>query len=723
MNADALESQHALALRPGVLLADRFRLVRLIRGTSSFAFSYQADDLTTGDTVIIKEFFPRSLVSRGADGSAVKPHSPECERDFLRALHRFALEGAVLAESSHPNLVRVRAVVDANGTVYLVMDRYEAQPLAEYLRGAGGRIASGDAGRLAHQLLAALQVLHSESIIHRDLSPRSVHVGTDGAAILLEFSARRHLPLHASDLAPGFAAFEQYGMREIGPWTDVYAVSALLYYMLTGDAPPSALERAAGESVPSPIASVPGVIPGLARLAVKGMALLPQQRPHAVSELRRQLDSALVEANATQARNISNALAAELAADSASGVNDGLGDDERTSPLRLAAGGIVVPGVERSAWLLRKLGSVASRLRRTVAPNAIPDPEPFEEPEPELRYAPPPSAPQPSAPTKAAPPQASAPARQPEPAPTPIRQAEPVAKPLRQAEPLVRTAPAQTIERPSPIAPSPTFAPVAVPERATPIAAKEPSRQFDLVTELALASDEMQTKSERDNTRRRYSLAAAAALVLVVGGALVLLARNSGASSVKPLDGQSATTPAASANSASVPASTDPHVTVDGGAVLQSGAHVGPSAAREQGDAPEQNLRRLAPPSAPSSHAAAPVVTRDPVVPATKTPNVKIAVMGTTTDLRLMPPELLVDPRTRLTTGEDQIEQGEYATARHTFRSAMLQLDSVAARYPESQAVKTLKHDLEQADARAVQACGAENEMRKRRGEQVRACQ
>jgi serine/threonine protein kinase len=717
VTADALDSQHALALRPGVLLADRFRLVRLIRGTSSFAFSYEAEDLTSGDTVIIKEFFPRSLVSRAADGAAIKPHSPECERDFLRALHRFALEGAVLAESTHPNLVRVRAVVDANGTVYLVMDRYEAQPLAEFIRGAGGRIASSEAGRLAHQLLAALQVLHSESIIHRDLSPRSVHVGADGAAILLEFSARRHLPLHASDLASGFAAFEQYGMREIGPWTDVYAVSALLYYMLTGNAPPSALERAAGEAVPSPIASVPGVIPGLARLAVKGMALLPQQRPHAVSELRRQLDGALAEANATQARNAANALAADMAADSASIAYENAGDDERAAPLRLAAGGIVVPGEERSARLLRKLGSVASRLRRTMAPNAIPDLEPDEEPESELRYSPPPPT---QTVTPARQPEPVPTARQPEPAPTPLRQA-PLASSSHQAEGVTNTAP--PVERPKPVAPSMTFARVAVSERARPAVAAEPSREFDLATELALASDEMHAKLERDTTRRRYSLAAGTALVLVVGGALVLLARNSRASSIKPLESQSTPTAAAPSNAVALPVAADPHVTVDGGAVLQSGAHVGASAARAETDAPEPSVKRVSATTAPAQQPAAPAPARDAMLPTAKTPNVKIAVMGATSDLRLMPPELLVDSRTRLTTGQDQIEQGEYATARHTFRSAMLQLDSVAARYPESQAVKSLKHDLEQADARAVQACGAENEMRKRRGEQARACQ
>ena len=157
MPADIQESHHALALRPGALLADRFRIVRSARGTSPFAFSYQAEDLQNGDAVVIKEFFPRSLVSRAADGLAVRPHSTDCERDFLRALHRFALEGAVLADLSHPHLVRVRSVVNANQTVYVVMDRHETQPLADFVQPTQGRIALGE------QLIAASVVYEERS--------------------------------------------------------------------------------------------------------------------------------------------------------------------------------------------------------------------------------------------------------------------------------------------------------------------------------------------------------------------------------------------------------------------------------------------------------------------------------------------------------------------------------------------------------------------------------
>src|SRR3954462_3696331 len=682
---DVLEPQHAHALRPGVVLADRFRLVRSVRGTSPFAFSYQAEDLTTGESVVVKEFFPRSLVSRAADGLSVRAHSPECERDFLRALHRYALEGATLAESTHPNLVRVRAVVDANATVYLVMNRHETQPLADYLRAAGGRMASADAGRIVQHLLSALQVLHTESIIHRDLSPRSVHVGADGSAILLEFSARRHLPLHATDLAAGFAAFEQYGMRDIGPWTDVYAVSALLYYMLTGTVPPSALDRAAGEAIVSPLASIPGVAPGLARLALKGMALLPQQRPHAVSELRRLVDAALAEAaTATLPRSTPAAPALSevaLAESAPSGDDSIVNDYDRAAPLRLAAGGIVVPGEERGVRLLRMLADAASRLRRSMTPN-----------------------------TRATGEQGAA------------AQDAPLARATGEIEP----EPVPIFQRPAPIAATPTFSAARVapqPETRRSLEEEQP-RGLDLAAELALATDVMQsTMLERENSRRRYSIAAVAALIILVGGSLVLLARSSRASGIKPSEqftpvGNSAATAAAS------PSASDPHVSVESGAVQQSTTRGVANTSRVESAPPAKHapvVARPTPVSAASNVDAAPA--REPVLPSARMPNLKIAVTGTTSDLKIVPPELLVDSRTRLTNGEDQVEQGEYVTARRTFRSAILQLDSVAVRFPESQAIKGLKRDLEQADARAVQACAAENDMRKRRGEQARVCQ
>jgi hypothetical protein len=101
---------------------------------------------------------------------------------------------------------------------------------------------------------------------------------------------------------------------------------------------------------------------------------------------------------------------------------------------------------------------------------------------------------------------------------------------------------------------------------------------------------------------------------------------------------------------------------------------------------------------------------------------VKVSV-NASPELKIVSPEMLMDVRTRLTNGEDLTEQGDYQMARRTFRVALTQLDSIIARYPESQAVRVLRREVEQADSRASQACNAENEMRKRRGESPGACQ
>jgi len=674
--ADVQESHHALALRSGALLADRY-CIRSVRGASPFAFSYLAEDRLTGDTVVVKEFFPRSLVSRGADGTAARPHSPDCERDFLRALHRFALEGAVLAEVSHANLVRVRAVLDANQTVYLIMDRHESQSLVDYVRAAEGRVAPADAGRIVQQLLSALELLHSESIIHRDLSPRTVHIADGGSALLLEFSARRHLPVHTTDLAAGFAAFEQYGAKDIGPWTDVYASAALLYYLLTGATPPSALERASGEAVVSPLMGVPGLPPGLAGLVMRGMALLPQQRPHAVSELRRQLDAALTEGRAPMAR-APYASPSEAALRLDGGAGD-VGELDGGVPLRLAAGGIVLPGEERSSTkLFRMFRSAASRFGGGGAGrDAVAAEQPNE---------------------------------------------------VAQLEALARAAmnvdvprPTTVATRSAPLVSAPTFAPIVPSPEPSVAEVPEPAPRFDLVSELGLQQEEMHSPYGTPNRRRRYSLAAAAILVVAVGSSLILLARSGRASGLR-MPSSAAKSVETQPAGPVAPATVSTHEAVEGGAVGASTSRTAPGVDRPAADSPDAAKRTTPAPAATSRGAEAAPAARAPVLPTGRLLNVKISLSGTP-DLKIVPPELLVDERTRLTNGQDQADQGDYAIARRTFRTAMVQLDSVAARYPDSQAIRGLRRELEQADSRALQACTAENEMRKRRGEEARACQ
>ena len=686
MHFNASDSPYSLALPPGTVLADRFRIDGPVGGASAYAISYRAQDLTNGQTVVVKEFFPRSLVSR-VEGGAVRPHSSEDDRDFTRALRRFALEGATLAEASHPNLVRVRRVLEANGTAYLVMDHHQTQSLYDFVTEAGGRLPVAQAGRVVQQLLSALEPLHAESIVHRDLSPRSLHVTAEGNALLVGFSARRHLAVHTTDLVPGFAAFEQYGTRDVGPWTDVYAASAILYYLLTGVTPPSALERAAGEALVPPSTTVPSLSAGLVRLVLRGMALLPQQRPHAASELRRQLEAALNDPTAAAGRSAPASLGfdATLLAEITGG-----SEEDRGSALRLAEGGIVVPGAQPSAAnFLRKLGTA---FRRAPSPSSeVPDESPDERAattQPARDVAPPVEpAPAPRAAT-------------PVPAPAP--------EPMRSNDSPVRVLEKETV----------SLAAISPYLQASALPMEQPRRAIDIATEIALATEDAQIALAQPNRRRRYSLAAAAALVLGVGSSLVLLTRSGGAAGSAEPKGDTRKTGGAPAQAVARPVPPASHEVVESGAL-------------QQGKAPKTRADSIPGAAGSANHVVArptakeeapPAAKPAPVLPGTPLPNVNVSV-NAGTDLKMVSPELLVDVRTRLTNGQDLIEQGDYQMARRTFRVALTQLDSLRARYPDSQAIRALRRDVEQADTRAVQACGAENEMRARRGEAPRSCQ
>jgi hypothetical protein len=166
------------------------------------------------------------------------------------------------------------------------------------------------------------------------------------------------------------------------------------------------------------------------------------------------------------------------------------------------------------------------------------------------------------------------------------------------------------------------------------------------------------------------------------------------------------------------------HEVVEAGTVLSNGnradSQTSRSVATPKTRAPEPVEHR---PAAAPVATAAPAPRQEMILPSGKLPNLNLSIAGPATDIKLVSPEMLVDARTRLSRGQDAADQGDYPVAHRAFRGALQQLDSLASRFPQSENVRTLRHDVEQADARALQACTAENELHKRRGEQGKVCQ
>jgi hypothetical protein len=160
---------------------------------------------------------------------------------------------------------------------------------------------TADAVSIVFRLLEVLEQIHAEGVLHRGVSPETVLMTDTWEPVLHGFSARRHVHGEAAEIVPGFAAFELYGSGDVGPWTDVYACAALLYYLITGTTPPAAIDRAAGKALTPASWLASDVSNELSHVIARGLSLLPEQRPHGAVEFRKEIERAEAEANASNA--------------------------------------------------------------------------------------------------------------------------------------------------------------------------------------------------------------------------------------------------------------------------------------------------------------------------------------------------------------------------------------------------------------------------------------
>ena len=238
-----------LFLPHGIIIGGQYRVGRVLGQPGGFGITYLGWDIHLQQRVAIKEFLPRDIATRHPGQLDVATHTEETRSNFEFGKEQFLREARIVAKLDHPNVVRVRAFFNANGTAYLVMDYYEGLSLGEYLSRVRKVIEPALAVPLIRPVLEALQYVHEHGVVHRDLKPHNIYLATIGKPIVLDFGAARQAAgerVHSMSvvLTDGYAPLEQYQRRSTqGPWTDVYGAAATLYRMLTGVAPPTALDR------------------------------------------------------------------------------------------------------------------------------------------------------------------------------------------------------------------------------------------------------------------------------------------------------------------------------------------------------------------------------------------------------------------------------------------------------------------------------------------------
>jgi serine/threonine protein kinase len=270
---------------------DKRYCIKSILGEGGFGITYKAHDEKLDRDVAIKEYLPGECAARTSDSVTVQPRTNRVN-DYQYGLSQFLEEARVLARFQHSNIVRVTNFIEQNGTAYLVMEFAEGITLNEWLKKKTDIIDEKTILGIITPLLKGLVEVHNSGLMHRDIKPGNIFLRKTGEPLLIDFgAARQALGEHSKSISAivsmGYAPPEQYTTRgKQGPYTDLYAVGAVMYKLITGDTPIESPDRshARAESENDPLISIKKAGKGkvsdwLLGITDQLLKISPKQRP------------------------------------------------------------------------------------------------------------------------------------------------------------------------------------------------------------------------------------------------------------------------------------------------------------------------------------------------------------------------------------------------------------------------------------------------------------
>lgn len=282
---------NAAYLPVGRLIGRRYRVGRVL-GAGGFGVTYLAVAAETGRRYAIKEYYPAQLAYREPESMRVLPSSSGHLGVFRHGLEVFANEARVLAGfTGHPFIVQVADAFEENGTAYCVMELIDGVNLNVLARSMGGRLPVSHGIEILLAMTQTLRDVHRKGLLHRDVSPENILLTRDGRAKLIDFGSTRVFVGEKSRslsvvLKPGYAPPEQYSSKgKQGPWTDIYALCATFYVLLSGQRMPDAPDRLSGIPVAPAAQAVPSLDADVARAIDQGLLLDYRKRPESIEAL------------------------------------------------------------------------------------------------------------------------------------------------------------------------------------------------------------------------------------------------------------------------------------------------------------------------------------------------------------------------------------------------------------------------------------------------------
>ncbi|MBB3303828.1 MULTISPECIES: serine/threonine-protein kinase [unclassified Enterobacter] len=272
--------------------------IKEVIGGGGFGIVYRAWDHQLERTIAIKEYMPVSLAVRAADMS-LELRGERFHKLFTAGRNSFIQEARLLARFNHPGLLHVLRFWEENGTAYMGTLYYSGMTLKEWQITSPDSIDESWIRRLLPPLFGAIDTIHAAGYLHRDISLDNIQIQENQLPVLLDFGSARKEIGNLSDeteimLKPGFAPIEQYseeGEIEQGPWTDIYALGAVLHNLITGHAPPVSVVRCIEDNYQPLVERKPeGYSLPLLHAIDCALAMKPEDRPQSIDAFASLID-------------------------------------------------------------------------------------------------------------------------------------------------------------------------------------------------------------------------------------------------------------------------------------------------------------------------------------------------------------------------------------------------------------------------------------------------
>jgi eukaryotic-like serine/threonine-protein kinase len=274
-------------LPAGTLLQQgKYRIEEKI-GEGGFAITYKGFDITHSRCIAIKENWPEKASRQGKSviwSSSITPQERQKQLQELR------YEAERIKKCNHSSIVEVYESFEENNTAYMIMAFVEGKTLAKILK-EQGFLQEERVKRYFIQIAEALQIVHANQILHRDIKPDNILINDRDLPILIDFGAAREFITdktqhHTQIVSEGYAPLEQYSSRaRRSASTDLYALCASMYELLTGKLPASATERIAAETLISPRQLAPQISSTMEQVILTGMKVRVEERFQTADEL------------------------------------------------------------------------------------------------------------------------------------------------------------------------------------------------------------------------------------------------------------------------------------------------------------------------------------------------------------------------------------------------------------------------------------------------------